>query len=160
DEPLSALDENLRADMRALIRDLQRTLRITTLFVTHDQREASTLADQIVLLLDGRIAQAGPPRIFYTAPVNDAVARFFGWCIVSGRRVGNRLDIEGSTFEVPANAPGATALSFHPSSARLLPVSSPASAEGMTVIVDHVTDLGTEVQASVRLPGGTRLDLV
>src|SRR5262245_61776271 len=62
DEPFSALDENLRGEMRLLVRELQRRLRITTIFVTHDQREALAVADRIALLLDGRIEQCGAPR--------------------------------------------------------------------------------------------------
>src|SRR5262245_32949348 len=62
DEPFSALDENLRGEMRLLVRELQQRLRITTIFVTHDRREAMAVADRIALLLDGRIAQSGAPR--------------------------------------------------------------------------------------------------
>ena len=62
DEPFSQLDAGLRAEMRALVRDLQARSEITTLFVTHDQAEAVDVADDIVLMLDGRIAGHGPPR--------------------------------------------------------------------------------------------------
>ena len=91
DEPLTALDENLRVELRGLIRDLQRRLGITTLFVTHDQREAADMADQVVLMLEGRIAQSGPARDFYTRPASEAVARFFGWTVIAGHRDGRRF---------------------------------------------------------------------
>jgi ABC-type Fe3+/spermidine/putrescine transport system ATPase subunit len=84
DEPFSALDENLRVEMRSLVRRLQRRLRITTVCVTHDQREAAALADRIALVLDGRLRQVGPPRDFYTAPAAADVARFFGWTVLDG----------------------------------------------------------------------------
>jgi len=78
DEPLSNLDAHLRAEMRSLIKDLQRETGITTLVVTHDQTEATILADQIALMLDGRLRQVGTPPDFYDRPSDLAVARFFG----------------------------------------------------------------------------------
>ncbi len=79
DEPFSALDENLREEMRSLVRALQRELRLTTVFVTHDQEEAAILAGRVALLIDGGIAQAGPPRELFECPRTAPVARFFGW---------------------------------------------------------------------------------
>jgi ABC-type Fe3+/spermidine/putrescine transport system ATPase subunit len=162
DEPLSALDENLRADMRALIRRLQRQLGITTIFVTHDQREAAALADQIILLLDGRMAQSDPPRAFYTAPASDAVARFFGWCVVPGRCEQGRFEVEGGAFEVPAGVRDARTVAFHPSAARLSPAPPGVDAlpGSIRVTVEHVSDLGAELRASVRLASGMRIDVV
>ena len=82
DEPFSALDESLRAEMRLLLRRLHRELRMTTLFVTHDQVEAAMVADRVALLLDGRLAQVGSPIDFYSAPISADVARFFGWQLI------------------------------------------------------------------------------
>jgi ABC-type Fe3+/spermidine/putrescine transport system ATPase subunit len=78
DEPLSQLDAALRVEMRELIVRIQRELRITTLFVTHDQEEAVTLADRIALLFEGRLQQYDGPRGFYERPASARVARFFG----------------------------------------------------------------------------------
>ncbi|MEU4626546.1 ABC transporter ATP-binding protein [Actinoplanes sp. NPDC023801] len=78
DEPFSQLDAGLRAEMRGLVRQLQARTRITTLFVTHDQAEAVDVADDIVLMLDGRIAGHGPPPLFYSNPPSLDAARFFG----------------------------------------------------------------------------------
>ncbi|MCX6586276.1 MAG: ABC transporter ATP-binding protein [Acidobacteria bacterium] len=86
DEPFSALDEALRAQMRTLVRGLQRKLRTTTLFVTHDQEEASLVADQIVLLLDGKVEQAGTAAELYGQPATAAAARFFGWQLLRDGR--------------------------------------------------------------------------
>lgn len=86
DEPFSALDETLRAQMRTLVRRLQRELKTTTVFVTHDQEEASLVADRIVLLLDGRVEQAGPPAELYSQPATAAAARFFGWQLLGDGR--------------------------------------------------------------------------
>ncbi|MCP5265303.1 MAG: ABC transporter ATP-binding protein [Burkholderiaceae bacterium] len=78
DEPLSNLDAKLRAEMRDEIRDLQRQLGLTMIYVTHDQVEAMSMADRIVLLRDGRIEQAGTPHTLYERPGSTFVARFIG----------------------------------------------------------------------------------
>ncbi len=78
DEPLSNLDARLRDEMRAEIRDIQRTLGITTLFVTHDQVEALAMSDRIVVMQGGRIAQIGSPLALYERPASPFVAAFVG----------------------------------------------------------------------------------
>jgi sn-glycerol 3-phosphate transport system ATP-binding protein len=78
DEPLSNLDAQLRQDMRAEIRHLQRTLGITMVYVTHDQVEAMSMADRVVLLNRGRIEQDATPPELYEHPANTFVARFIG----------------------------------------------------------------------------------
>ncbi len=78
DEPLSNLDAKLRNHMRVEIARLHQTLRTTTVYVTHDQHEAMTLADRIVLLRDGRIEQVGSPREIYENPRSAFVAGFIG----------------------------------------------------------------------------------
>ena len=78
DEPLSNLDAQLRADMRREILALQRRLGITMLYVTHDQTEAMGMADQIVLLRDGRIEQDAPPAEIYARPATSFAASFIG----------------------------------------------------------------------------------
>ncbi len=78
DEPLSNLDAKLRVQMRAEIRELHQRLGTTTVYVTHDQIEAMTMADQIVVMRDGHIAQVGAPLELYDAPANTFVAGFIG----------------------------------------------------------------------------------
>ncbi|MBL0767246.1 sn-glycerol-3-phosphate ABC transporter ATP-binding protein UgpC [Sphingopyxis sp. DHUNG17] len=78
DEPLSNLDADLRVRMRYEFAELHRALGTTTLYVTHDQVEAMTLADRIIVLRDGRIEQVGPPRQLYERPANLFVAQFLG----------------------------------------------------------------------------------
>lgn len=78
DEPLSNLDAALRVDMRLEIAKIRRTLSATMIYVTHDQVEAMTLADQIVVLKDGKVEQVGPPLEIYHKPVNRFVAGFLG----------------------------------------------------------------------------------
>ncbi|MEE8352772.1 MAG: ABC transporter ATP-binding protein [Rhodospirillales bacterium] len=78
DEPLSNLDANLRIQMRREILELQRELKLTTIFVTHDQEEANTTSDRIAVLDQGIIQQVGPPIELYDEPVNRFVADFLG----------------------------------------------------------------------------------
>jgi sn-glycerol 3-phosphate transport system ATP-binding protein len=78
DEPLSNLDAQLRAEMRLEIRGLQRKLGITMVYVTHDQLEAMSMADRVVLMRAGRIEQNGTPADLYENPANAFVARFIG----------------------------------------------------------------------------------
>ena len=78
DEPLSNLDAKLRASMRSEIKLLHQRLGVTTIYVTHDQEEAMTLGDRIVVMSDGRIQQAGPPLDIYANPASKLVATFIG----------------------------------------------------------------------------------
>lgn len=78
DEPLSNLDAKLRLNMRGELRRLQQLLGITTIFVTHDQEEALSMADQVVVMNEGRIEQVGTPEDIYTRPSNLFVAGFIG----------------------------------------------------------------------------------
>ncbi|NCB57508.1 MAG: ABC transporter ATP-binding protein [Gammaproteobacteria bacterium] len=78
DEPLSALDARIRKHLREQIRTIQQTLGLTTVFVTHDQEEALTLSDRIVLMNEGQIVQCGTAEELYTRPVNQFAAQFMG----------------------------------------------------------------------------------
>jgi ABC-type sugar transport system ATPase subunit len=78
DEPLSSLDAKLRVEMRTELKRLHATLRATFIYVTHDQAEAMTMADRIVVMQSGVVQQVGPPLAIYNEPVNRFVAGFFG----------------------------------------------------------------------------------
>ena len=78
DEPLSNLDAKLRIQMRVELKRLQRELNVTTLYVTHDQSEATTMADLVAVMAAGRLEQLGAPRTIYNFPANETVARFVG----------------------------------------------------------------------------------
>jgi len=85
DEPLANLDATLREEMRFFIRDLQRRVGITAMYVTHDQAEAMVMSDRIVVMFDGAIAQAGPPAEIYQRPASARIAKFVGRAnLVSG----------------------------------------------------------------------------
>jgi putative spermidine/putrescine transport system ATP-binding protein len=78
DEPLSALDANVREQLRDEIRSLQRRVGITTLFVTHDQQEALAISDRVAVMRAGRVEQVGTPQDLYLSPINSFVAKFVG----------------------------------------------------------------------------------
>ncbi|OUM97132.1 MAG: spermidine/putrescine ABC transporter ATP-binding protein [Paenibacillaceae bacterium ZCTH02-B3] len=101
DEPLSALDLKLRYEMQYELRELQRRLGITFIFVTHDQEEALAMSDEIFVLNDGRIEQSGTPNDIYDEPINRFVAEFIGESnIVPGRMIRDCLvEFAGKRFE-------------------------------------------------------------
>lgn len=78
DEPLSALDANLREDMRVELKNIQQRIGVTTVFVTHDQTEALAMSDLIIVMSDGRVEQLGAPEEVYNTPATEFVARFLG----------------------------------------------------------------------------------
>jgi putative spermidine/putrescine transport system ATP-binding protein len=101
DEPLSNLDAKLRLEMRAEIRRLHQTLGLTTIYVTHDQEEALSLSDRVVLMRDGTIRQAGSPREVYVEPASAYAANFLGYRNLLPVRVraveGGRVRVETET---------------------------------------------------------------
>ncbi len=117
DEPLSSLETALRIELRDMIRNLQREMGITTLFVTHDQEEAITIADRVALLLDGHLRQVGSPRSFFEQPADTDVVQFLGGGnIIQGIKCGNRVrtrigDLQIAQSEWPD---GEVMLAIHP----------------------------------------------
>jgi multiple sugar transport system ATP-binding protein len=108
DEPLSNLDAKLRVEMREEIRRIQRDTKVTTLFVTHDQEEASSIADHVILLEAGVLQQQGAPRELYDNPVNAFVADFFGAPPINhlrGTIVPNGILLNNSEKAVPFSPP-------------------------------------------------------
>ncbi len=105
DEPLSNLDAALRAELRVDLAALLRRLRVTSLYVTHDQIEAMTLGDRIAVLRGGKLQQIGPPRAIYENPQNDFVAGFLGSPAMNWIEMtpdGDALRGAGATFPRPA----------------------------------------------------------
>jgi iron(III) transport system ATP-binding protein len=116
DEPLSALDAKVRESLRLEIRELQKRLGITTIMVTHDQEEALTMADRIVVMDTGNIAQVGTARELYEHPASRFVAEFIGRM--------NVLPVNGSAFAgqhvvLPADKQGATLIGVRPEDVRI-----------------------------------------
>ena len=111
DEPLSNLDAHLRFEMRDLIREIQREMGITTLFVTHDQEEAAVLSDKIALILDGTLQQYDPPMGFYESPKSRAIADFFGGVnFVSGTADQGRFTTNLGVWNAPRGFASGTGL--------------------------------------------------
>jgi putative spermidine/putrescine transport system ATP-binding protein len=140
DEPLSALDAKLREAMQVELRQLQQRLGITTIVVTHDQREAMTMADLVVVMGEGRIRQAAPPTEVYRQPADTFVADFIGATnlieVESGRVMGRT--VEGLN--------GSGTLSIRPEDLVLA-----AEGEGLPGRVVFVRDLGATVEVFVEL---------
>ena len=109
DEPLSALDRKIRAEMQYEIRNIQREIGITTVFVTHDQEEALTMSDKIILLNQGNIEQEGDPWRIYSQPTSVFASDFLGKAnLISGKLecVNDQWYINDDTIRIPVNHVG------------------------------------------------------
>lgn len=163
DEPLSNLDAKLRIHMRTEIRKIQRSLDITCLYVTHDQSEALTLSDRIMVMNGGRVEQIGVPHEIYAEPQSVFVADFIGQANVLPCRV---LGTENGVFSVDvfghvASVRGAKGCALSVGSEAMLVVRpeklvpGPASgSNGITGTVAAATFLGSHMEYEVALPGG------
>jgi multiple sugar transport system ATP-binding protein len=117
DEPLSNLDAKLRQSMRVQIKHMQRQLKVTTVYVTHDQIEAMTLADRIVIMNKGAIQQVGTPDQIYSDPANTFVAGFIGsppMNLIEGTAQNGRFTAPGVSVACPANVQGKVTLGVRP----------------------------------------------
>jgi sn-glycerol 3-phosphate transport system ATP-binding protein len=124
DEPLSNLDAKLRAQTRLEIQKLHTELGVTSLFVTHDQVEAMTLAQRMIVMNAGRIEQIGTPEQVYGQPATTFVAGFIGsppMNLMTGQADGMRFQIDGHTLALPAAAPrsGSLILGVRPEHAEI-----------------------------------------
>ncbi|ESY07288.1 MULTISPECIES: sn-glycerol-3-phosphate ABC transporter ATP-binding protein UgpC [unclassified Mesorhizobium] len=160
DEPLSNLDAKLRVAMRAEIKALHQRLRTTTVYVTHDQVEAMTMADQIVVLNDGRVEQIGSPLELYDHPANLFVATFIGspsMNIIDGVVTRNNgapavRTNDGTLLPV---APGFSAAEGKQVRYGLRPehLRIPLSGKGIAASIDVVEPTGSETQVHLRIAG-------
>ncbi len=161
DEPLSALDAKIRVSLRNEIRAIQRQLGITTVYVTHDQEEALSLSDRIVVMSEGRIEQTGTPFEIYNFPSTGFVARFVGTLNVVSAKV---LDPTAGTLEtagqpIRAAGPISGGHSGDSVTVALRPeIISLGAREGMNQlsgVVDDVTFLGSIVRVRIRFSDGS-----
>jgi multiple sugar transport system ATP-binding protein len=161
DEPLSNLDAKLRIAMRAEIKELHQRLKTTTVYVTHDQIEAMTMADRIVVMHDGLVEQIGAPLDLYDRPANQFVAGFIGspaMNLLHGRvEDGVFVDVNGLRLplgELKANIEGrSVVLGIRPEHFLI-------SAEGLPAKVQVVEPTGSETQIIVDLDGCSLVCLV
>jgi ABC-type Fe3+/spermidine/putrescine transport system ATPase subunit len=153
DEPLAALDRKLREGMRDELRAIQRSVGVTTIFVTHDQAEALGLADRIGVMHRGRLEQLGPPREIYERPATRFVADFIGASTVLRGRAyaADRVTVAGATLRVAGGAWPAGAdveLAVRPERVRL------ASGPGDNVLsarIDTLVYQGAQTEMTARL---------
>jgi multiple sugar transport system ATP-binding protein len=152
DEPLSNLDAQLRLQMRVEIKRLQRELGATTLYVTHDQIEAMTMADLIAVMREGKLQQLATPADLYEHPANLFVARFCGsppMNILEGEIADGVFTHASGTLPLPhAPTAGAVKLGFRPEHAELVQRGAPDSLAGEIYVVEP---LGNETLVTVRL---------
>jgi putative spermidine/putrescine transport system ATP-binding protein len=160
DEPLSNLDAKLRAEVRIEIRNLQQRLGLTTLFVTHDQEEALTMADRLVVMDRGRVRQVGSAEALYERPADAFVAGFIGRCnLIPGKVEGPGLfRAEGGAL-LPCTTEGAPAagplvLALRP---ERIAVTPGTDGPGVPARVTAVLYLGAQKEIRMEAVGGAAL---
>lgn len=156
DEPLSNLDAKLRVQMRVELEALHRELGATMIYVTHDQVEAMTMADKIVVLNEGRVEQVGSPMDLYHRPRTEFVAGFIGSPSMNCLDVSienGRVACGGQVLRQPAAVAGAARLGIRPEHAQILPL-----ADGdLAVTVTLRETLGGDAYLYVRTDAGQTL---
>jgi len=168
DEPLGALDRKLREDMKIELRRIQTTVGITFVYVTHDQEEALSMSDRVVVMRDGRIEQVGAPGEVYDSPSSLWVADFVGTSSrLSGvvRSVGQSVHLDTDVAPVVANrpgvrlAPGDRAVAVvRPEEVRIAGSEPDAAAiNHVRVTVEEILNMGAQAKVVARTPGGTQL---
>ncbi|KAM3115123.1 ABC transporter ATP-binding protein [Phormidesmis sp. 146-33] len=165
DEPLSNLDAQLRDGTRSELKQLHQRVGITTIYVTHDQVEAMTLADHIVILDRGTIQQIGDPQEIYALPQNRMVATFLGsppMNLLPAIYTGSGFQIEGQTIPCPTALPAKLRLASGQSlDLGIRPEHLQVSQDAGHLIteVSLIEPLGRETLVRVRLPSGNRSSL-
>ena len=152
DEPLSALDARVRAHLRREIRRLQQQLGVTTILVTHDQEEALTMADRVVVMNHGVIEQVGTPQDIYRHPATPFVAEFIGAMnfVDSNYDATGQIRLAGRLVDMPdSGQSGSVRLAFRPEEVQLLP----AQQGGLPAVIEQVDFLGTFMRTRVRVEG-------
>ncbi|HEY8566908.1 MAG TPA: ABC transporter ATP-binding protein [Beijerinckiaceae bacterium] len=158
DEPLTVIDPNLKWQLRSMLKELHRSLDLTMIYVTHDQTEALTFADTVVVMHDGAVLQTGTPEELFSRPAHTFVGHFIGSpgmnvlpCRVEGRTAyvdGYPLPLARAYPALPANR--TIALGVRPEFARLAP-----AGEGLPVALRRIDDVGRARVARVEIAGRT-----
>ncbi|WP_432843277.1 ABC transporter ATP-binding protein [Dactylosporangium sp. CA-092794] len=161
DEPLAALDLNLRQQMQQVLREVQRTSGTTFLFVTHDQTEAMTLSDRIGVMRDGELCQVGTAEDLYRRPTSRFVARFIGDAnVLDLDVVDGTATVAGRAVRVGAAGSG-TAVSVRPEDVLLAEAAGPGDApDGIAARIVSATYLGAHLRYDLTTPDGTALRAV
>lgn len=148
DEPLSALDAQIRNTLRALIKRLQRELGITIIFVTHDQEEAMTMSDYIYIMHDGNIIQEGSPSDIYRSPQNEFVARFVGSYNVYDKEQFEKFDRDVNI--------SSRLVAIRPETISLVPIENAAKIRGKII---NVSMLGSLLRFDILLETGDMISV-
>lgn len=153
DEPLSNLDAKLRLDMRSEIRRICTSLGITTVYVTHDQKEALSIADRIAILKDGRVQQVGSPREIYQTPTSTFVAEFIGETnFISATQVPGGLETTFGLLKSETRPPSDKIVcSIRPEAIEVR--NSPAKSNGFVGTCKETIYLGEIAQHKVEVKG-------
>jgi putative spermidine/putrescine transport system ATP-binding protein len=152
DEPFASLDQHLRERLREEVRDIQQRLGITTLFVTHGQDEALSMADRIVVLRDGKMEQVAAPDVLYREPQTPFVAGFIGTMnLIEGQVSGGQFSRAGFSQPLPV-ADGPAIFAVRPEALGIAPASNSDGAR-----VHRVTDYGAHAIVDLELPDGFRV---
>ena len=160
DEPLSNLDAKLREEVRIEIRELQRKLGLTTILVTHDQEEALTVADRLVVMQDGHVRQIGSKRDLYERPADRFIASFIGRSCFNDGMVtqSGRFETEDGLVIKVTDAAGVGPASLALRPERFVIGDQARSLDNyFTGIVEFVSYLGSSVDAHVRLGSSTKM---
>ncbi len=159
DEPMSALDANLRESMQIELRRLQQELGITTVVVTHDQTEAMTMADDIVVMGRAQVHQTGTPMDIYKTPINKFVADFIGTSNLVPARFadGNSVSVNGTEMQFGVKSDDAGAgdviLMTRPEEVFVHKVSNKPSANALEGTVNFIRDIGMTIEIMVDCGG-------
>ena len=154
DEPLSNLDAKLRQDVRVEIRELQKKLGLTTVMVTHDQEEALTMADRLVVMSEGRIRQIGSQQDLYERPADRFVADFVGRSTFIEGAVespGRFVSEGGLLIACDATSAGKASLALRPERLALMPAEASPMDNTVNGVVEFVSYRGAQLDAHIRL---------
>ena len=160
DEPLSNLDAKLRQDVRVEIRELQRKLGLTTVMVTHDQEEALTMADRLVVMQDGAVRQVGTQQDLYERPRDRFVAAFVGRSsFIEGEieAPGSFRSLGGLTLKCAASVLGPATLALRPERILIGEAPQPGVDNDVPGVVEFVSYLGATVDMHVRISAKERV---
>jgi ABC-type Fe3+/spermidine/putrescine transport system ATPase subunit len=162
DEPLTGLDRVLREEMRGWLHRLQREVGVTTLYVTHDQEDALSMSDTVVVLNDGRDQQIGSPEAIYESPASPFVAEFVGKSTQftgevtheNGRAVVHNASKEITLPDATQDAGRSVSVYVRPEDIEVSPAPTGATNEFVGTVLD-IANLGNRAEMSVKLEGGT-----
>ena len=163
DEPLSNLDAKLRVEMRTAIKEIQNSIGITTVYVTHDQEEAMAVSDRIAVMKDGTIQHLGQPKDIYQRPANLFVATFIGKTNVlkgtldaSTLKIAGKYDVNLNNIK-DKNTKGNVTISIRPEE---FVIDESQAKDGMKAFIDSSVFLGLNTHYFAHLENGEKLEIV